>query len=410
MPKSNLESNPIETQNLNNNLTLEPAIIGYHSTKFGELWEQSLSDLLLESINGALENSKLKLEQIETIFVSNMLAGVLENNLHLNSKLAEILGINIPIFRVESACSSGGMAFHLGYNYLKTGAARNILVVGVEKMTDYPADVITDALAAASGGEEQESGLTFPGLYGMLAQNYLQTFNYTEENLAYVPVKNHYHGTFNQNAHFRKEITIEQVLKSGYIAHPLKLLDCSPITDGAACLVLSSDPVILQKSNHKARILATEIATDSISLKSRESLLELKATKIAAQKAFKKANLKPKDIQVAELHDCFSIAEILAMEDLGFWEKGTGGEKIKSPDLLVHKGDIKALKTNTSGGLKSSGHPVGATGIKQIGEIYLQLTNQAKNRQIQNCKYGLAHNVGGSGGSSVVTILTNSEI
>jgi acetyl-CoA C-acetyltransferase len=297
------------------------------------------------------------------------------------------------------------MAFSLGINYLKSGAAKNILVVGAEKMTDYPADVITDSLASASSGEEQQAGLTFPGLYGMLAQNYLQTFDYTEENLAFVAVKNHYHGSLNPKAHFNKEITLSQVLKSSYIAHPLKLLDCSPITDGAACLVISLDKEKIEKSQFKAEVMASEVATDSISLKGRESLIELKATKIAAQKAFNTANLKPENINIAELHDCFSIAEILAMEDLGFWQKGTGGEKIKSPDLMLNKGNQNSLKTNTSGGLKSSGHPIGATGIKQIGEIFLQITNQAQNRQVVDCKYGLAQNVGGSGGSCVVTIL-----
>jgi acetyl-CoA C-acetyltransferase len=385
--------------------TTKPAVIGYYSTKFGELWEKSLTDLLEESVVGALSNSCLKIEEIDAIFVSNMLAGILENNLHLNSKLAEILATNIPIFRLESACSSGGMAFSLGVNYLKSGVAKNILIVGAEKMTDYPADIITDALASASGGEEQQAGLTFPGLYGMLAQNYLQSFDYTEENLAFVAIKNHYHGSLNPKAHFKKEITLNQVLKSSYIAYPLKLLDCSPITDGAACLVVSLDKEKIKKAEFKAEIMASEVATDSISLKGRESLVELKATKIAGQKAFKIANLKPENINIAELHDCFSIAEILAMEDLGFWQKGTGGEKIISPDLMLNKGKQNSLKTNTSGGLKSCGHPIGATGIKQIGEVFLQITNQAQNRQVVDCKYGLAQNVGGSGGSCVVTIL-----
>lgn len=379
------------------------SIVGYYTTQFGELWEKSLSDLIKEVINGLLISAKLDKKQIDAIFFSNMLAGVLENNLHTPSKIAEILKVNIPIFRVEAACASGGVAFHLAKTYLESGTGKTVLVVGAEKMTDYSPEEITSALASAASGEEQEAGLTFPGLYAMMAQFYLEKYKYSEKHLAYVSFKNHYHGTLNKNAHFKKQITIEQVLQSPYIAYPLKVLDSSPVSDGASAVILTNDKLLVKKSKDAVEVLVSEVATDTISLNKRRKVDEILATKVAADKAFKTAKLTRKKISVAEVHDCFSIAEILAMEDLGFWRKGEGGKRIK--ELSTMYGSNGDLVVNTSGGLKASGHPVGATGVKQIGEIYLQLTGQATNRQVKNARYGLAHNVGGSGGTAVVTIL-----
>ena len=379
------------------------SIIGYYTTQFGELWEKSLSDLIEEAINGVLKNTGLDKREIDAIFFSNMLAGVLENNLHTPSKIAEILGVNIPIFRVEAACASGGVAFHLAKIYLESKSSKTVVVVGAEKMTDYSPEETTSALASAASGEEQEAGLTFPGLYAMMANYYLQKYLCTEEDLAYVSYKNHYHGSLNDKAHFRKIISVEKVLNSPYVAYPLKVLDCCSTSDGASAVILTNNNTITKKSKRFVNLLASEVATDTISLKERKRLDEVLTTKIASDKAFVAGKVNRKKINVAELHDCFSIAEVIAMEDLGFWKKGEGGKLIK--ELSTMHGSNSELIINTSGGLKASGHPVGATGIKQIGEIYLQLTGQASNRQVKNAKYGLAHNVGGSGGTAVVTIL-----
>lgn len=378
------------------------SIIGYYTTAFGELWQKSLSDLMREAIEGVFKNAKLDKKQIDAIFFANMLSGVLEDNLHSPSKIAEMLNVNIPIFRVEAACASGGVAFHLAKNYLESKSAKTVLVIGAEKMNDFSPEETTAGLATAASGEEQEAGLTFPGLYAMMAQIYLENYKYSEKDLAYVSYKNHYHGTLNEKAHFRRKITIEQVLKSTYVAYPLKILDCSPISDGAAAVILTSDKNLIKKSRFKIDVLATEVATDSISLKGRKRLDQILSTKIAADKAFYSARLKRENISLAEVHDCFSIAELLAMEDLGFWKKGEGGKKIR--ELSTMYGSGSRLIVNTSGGLKASGHPVGATGIKQIGEIFLQLTKQAVGRQLKNPKYGLTHNIGGSGGTAVVSI------
>lgn len=379
------------------------SVVGYYTTRFGELWEKSLFDLVTDAVLGVLKNAKIKIERVDAIFFANMMAGVLENNLHSTAKIAEILNTHIPIFRVEAACASGGMAFHLANEYVRANSGKTALVVGAEKMTDYSPEETTAALASAASGEEQEAGLTFPGLYAMLAQVYFAKFGCREEHLAYASYKNHYHAILNDKAHFRKKISLEQILASPYIAYPLKVLDSSPISDGASAVVITSDRNLQKKSKRPISILASQVATDTISLKERKSLGELAATKIAAEKAFIESRLKRKDIRVAEVHDCFSIAEILAMEDLGFWKKGEGGKKMK--ELSTMYGSGSNLIVNTSGGLKAAGHPVGATGIKQIGEIYLQLTNQAINRQVKGASYGLAHNVGGSGGTAVVTIL-----
>lgn len=377
------------------------SIIGYYSTRFGELWEQSLFQLVEEAIHGVLQNAQMDIDSIEAIFYANMLAGVLDNNLHASAKIAELVGRHLPVFRVESACASGGMAFHLANQYVQSGAAKTVLVLGAEKMTDYSPEQTTSALASAASGEEQEAGLTFPGLYAMMARAYLDTYGYDESSLAHVAVKNHFHASRNKNAHFQREITVEQVLKSAAVASPLKVLDCSPISDGAAAVLLTSDAKKIKSA--AVDVAASAVATDSISLKHRQSLHEIVSTKIAAEKAFLEAGLTPADIQVAELHDCFTIAELLAMEAVGFCKPGAAGAWVKEGNNQLGSGG--ALTINTSGGLKAAGHPVGATGIKQIGELYLQLSAQAEGRQVEGARVGLAQNVGGSGGTSVVSIL-----
>lgn len=378
------------------------AVIGFYQTKFGELWEKSLFDLVKETIDSVLKESNLEKERIKAIFFGNMLAGVLENNLHSSAKIAEIIKRNIPIFRVESACASGGVAFNLAYQYLKSNSNQTVLVIGAEKMTDFSPEEVTQALSSAASGDEQEVGLTFPAAYALMANFYLKKYNYDEEGLAAIAVKNHFHGALNEKAHFQKKINLEAVLKSPYVAYPLKVLDSSPISDGAAALVLTNDLSLVKKTKNKAMVLESEMATDTISLMERKRIDEILSTKIAAEKVFFQTKLERKKIDVAEVHDCFTIAEILAMEDLGFWQKGEGGKRAKTYETMLGKGD---LVVNPSGGLKAAGHPVAATGVKQIGEIFLQLTNQAGKRQIKNVRYGLAHNVGGSGGTAVVTVL-----
>ncbi len=377
------------------------SIIGYYSTKFGELWDQSLDDLMQNAAMGVLRESNIQLDQIDAIFLGNMLGGIIEDKLLLESHIAELLSITVPVYRIEAACASGGMAFQMADMYLKANPNATVMVLGAEKMTDISAEVITQSLSAAASEDEQYAGLTFPGVYALLAQIYLAKYGYTEEHLASITVKNHAHALLNEKAHFRRPVTVDNVLESPYVAYPLKVLDSSPISDGAAAVILSNNASII-KNAKTVNILSSVVGTDCISIAKRKNIDELAATKIAAEKAFTQAHLKRSDINIMEVHDCFSIAEILALEDLGFWKKGEGGARAQ--EMVTYRESGNNLIVNTSGGLKAAGHPVGGTGIKQIGEVYLQLTGQAGQRQIKNCKFGLAHNVGGSGGVAVVSI------
>jgi acetyl-CoA C-acetyltransferase len=233
-----------------------------------------------------------------------------------------------------------------------------------------------------------------------MAQAYLQQYNISEELLSSVAVKNHYHGSLNTKAQFQNLITIADVMKSTKIADPLKLLDCSPISDGAAAVIISSEEI--KGKSKSVYISASEVATDTLALYQRESFTTLSSVIRAADKAYSKANISSQDINVAEIHDCFSIAEVIATEDLGFSKKGKGAEDISEGKYTLGKGKIV---TNPSGGLKACGHPVGATGIKQIVEITEQLRGQAGLRQVKDAKIGLTHNVGGSGAVAVIHIL-----
>lgn len=378
------------------------AVIGYHTTKFGELWDKSLMDLTKESIEGVLSSTGLEAWNIDAIFFGNMMGGIIENNLLFSARIAEIMGVNIPVYRVEAACASGGMAFQIAHEYLKANPNKTVMVIGAEKMTDIPADEVTKALSSASAEEEQYAGLTFPGLYGMIAQLYLEQYGYTEESLAAVSVKNHYHGSLNDKAHFRRAVTLESVMKSSYVAYPLKVLDSSGVSDGAAAIILTNNEERINKATHSARILSSHVATDTISLAKRKEITQLAATQIAGAKAMREAQVSHEHIGLVEAHDCFSIAEILAMEDLGFWKRGEGGKNALAMTSQLGNGPVIV---NTCGGLKAAGHPVGATGVKQIGELFLQLNGLAGERQIKDVKNGLAHNVGGSGGVAVVSIL-----
>jgi acetyl-CoA C-acetyltransferase len=272
--------------------------------------------------------------------------------------------------------------------------------MGLEKMTDHSQDEITSALSAAGSDEERMAGLTFPGIYALMARAYMQKYGVDEETLAAVSVKNHYHGSFNPKAQFQSPITVGDVMRSPKVADPLKLLDCSPVSDGASAVVISSD--VSLKAKKPVSIIASEVATDTLALYNRKSFTSLAAVVTASQKAYKEAKLKPTDIDVAEIHDCFSISEVIAVEDLGFSKKGEGAKDIESEKMTLFKGRIIC---NPSGGLKACGHPVGATGIKQIVEITEQLRGVAGRRQVKGAKIGLTHNVGGSGAVAAIHIL-----
>ncbi len=376
-------------------------ILGAATTKFGELWNLSPRDLAREVVSGALETAKIDANKIQAIFVGNMLSSSLGGQDHLGAFFAEELKLKVPAMKVEGACASGGLAIHAGVMAVCSRLYDTVLVLGIEKMTDHRPEEVAGALMGAGSDMEREAGATFPALYALMARAHMEKYGTTEEDLAAVSVKNHYHASLNSHAQFRNVITSEQVLQSPVISSPLKLLDCSPITDGAAAVILSSKFKVQSSKLPKINIVASTVSTDSLGLAEREDLTSIKATKDAVSQAYKMAGVTPTDIDVAEVHDCFTIAEIIAMEDLGFFPKGEAAKAIREGRTKLGAKPV----VNTSGGLKASGHPVGATGVKQIVEIYQQLKGTAGKKQVAGAKIGLTHNVGGSGATAVIHIL-----
>jgi acetyl-CoA C-acetyltransferase len=382
------------------------AVIGVGMNKWGELWEKSLRDIFVEAALLAMDDAGV--DHIDSLYVGSMSPGLFIGQEHLGSLLADYLGqCPIPAARVESACASGGLAVRMGWMDVALGTSDIVMVGGVEKMLDVDGAGATYALATAADQEwECYNGATFPGLYAMIANAYQAKHNIPfdtfRKQLAQVAVKNHANGLLNPNAQFQQKVTLEQVMSSTMVADPLRLLDCSPITDGAAAVVLC--PLEMARTKFKKHppvaILASGAATDSLSLANREDIAYLKATEVAAERAYKMANLKPADMDFAEVHDCFTIAEICVTEALGFFEIGKGGDATLAGATALDG----AKPINSSGGLKSKGHPVGATGAAQVVEVTHQLRGEAGKRQLKKARIGLTQNMGGSGGSTVVHI------
>ena len=381
----------------------EVAVIGVGLSPWGEVWESSLRTLWTQAAVSALADAGV--DKIDAITVGSMAPGLYVGQEHLGALLADELGVaGVPATRVESACASGGVALKAAFAEIASGLADVMLATGVEKMTDVSGDECTAALAAAADAEQEVFyGATFPGLYAMMARAHMERWGTTREQLAEVAVKNHAHGALNPHAQFRQKITVKDVLNSAKIAEPLNILDCSPITDGAAAVVLAELSLAkkLAKGRPIVRIAGIGHATDRIALHSRVDMTTIPATTKAAQKAFSTAGRAPKDVNVVELHDCFTIAEIIVLESLGLCPPGEGGKQAPSGRTALGG----ALPTNPSGGLKSKGHPVGATGIAQIVELTTQLRGEAGPRQVAKARVALAQNMGGTGASSVVTVL-----
>ncbi len=369
---------------------------GVGITKFGELWDKTFFDLCLEASQKAIKDSGIDKKKIDAVYVGNMIFGKISEQDHIGAVVSSSLGLNSPAYHIEAACASGGEAINLAIHSLMAGAYKNVLVVGAEKMTDASTSEISAALMGAGSERERIAGLTFPALYALMAKMHMQEFGTKREQLAAVASKNHFHASLNPNAQFPFEVSIDKVLASPIISDPFTLFDSSPITDGAAAVVLSTE-----KNGKGVYITASSVATDTIDLAERESLTKLNATRIASKNDYKQEGVYQQDIDVVEFHDCFTIDEILAMEDLGFCKKGDGGEFIASGHTRLGG----KMPVNTSGGLKACGHPVGATGVKQIIEITEQLRGTLGKRQVKNPKVGLTQNVGGTGATVVVHVL-----
>jgi acetyl-CoA C-acetyltransferase len=382
------------------------AIIGSYTTKFGEMWERSFRDIVVEAGVGALEDAGVGGESIDSMFVGNMSGGQFVEQEHIGALIADYsglaAGLHVPSTRVEAACASGGLAFRQGIQSVASGYNDIVVAAGVEKMTDVSSVGASSALAAAADREwEGMMGATFPGLYAMIARMHMQQYGTTSEQLAQVAVKNHQNGTNNPIAQYRNNITVDKVLNSIMVADPLHIFDCSPITDGAAALVLAPAEEAHKYTDTPIYVKGSGQASDTIALHDRRDITTLDASVYAAKRAYEMAGIGPDDIDVAEVHDCFTIAEICAIEDLGFVKKGQGGRFVEDGNTAIGG----KIPVNTSGGLKACGHPVGATGIKQAAEIVNQLRGEAGKRQVEGAEIGLAHNVGGSGATALVHIL-----
>lgn len=381
---------------------MEVAVIGVGHTEFGELWSKSLLDLIAQAQLEALSDAGLEPAQIEEIFVANMCGPLLLGQAHLGALAADVLGVQCPAFAIEAACASGAFAVRAGIGAILSGQASVVMVTGAEKLMDTSIEqVATSFMGASVRDVEHGKGATFPGLFAMVARVYLEKYGITREQLAQVSIKNHLHGKKNPLAHLQKEICLEDFAVAPMIADPLTLLDCSPISDGAACIILSSVEYAKKLGCSYASIIASEAAVDCVNIAERASMIELHATRLAANKAFAQAQLKRTDIDLVEVHDAFSPAELMALESLDFFKPGEAVHATVSGATS----STGSLPVNVSGGLKAKGHPVGATGVGQIVEIVKQMRGIAGDRQLRKARYGLAHNMGGIGTSVVVTIL-----
>ncbi len=376
----------------------EVAVVAAGMTRFGELWESSLRDLFVEAAAEALHNANA--DHVDDIFIGNMSGGQFVGQEHLGPLMADHLGMSgVAATRVESACASGGVALRQGWMAVASGMSDLVLATGVEKMTDG-ADVTNILATAADQENEVYHGITFPGLYALIARAYMEAHGTTEEDLAWVAVKNHRHGAMNPKAQFRREIDVDDVFQSTRVATPLRLLQCSPVSDGAAAVLLCPLDQAAKYTDKPVKIVGSGQATGPMALADRDDPAVLDAVGKSAARAYEMAGVSPESIQVAEVHDCFTIAEVCCIEALGLVCAGEGGQ--------AARGGVTALggriPVNTSGGLKSKGHPVGATGVAQAIEIFEQLRGEAGDRQVEGARVGLTQNMGGSGASSVVHI------
>ncbi len=383
----------------------EVAIIGIGDTKFGELWDMSFRELGIQAGLAAVADANLTGEEIDALYVGNMSAGKYIEQEHIGALIADYSGMardHIPATRVEAAGASGGLAFRQGYMAVASGMHDIVVVGGAEKMTDV-GDVLSTEIQATAADQQWETtfGATFPSLHAMIARRHMFEYGTTREQLASVAVKNHKHGSLNPKAQFQKEIKMEMVTRSAPVAEPLGMFDCAPVSDGAAAVVLCPLERARKYTDTPVKVLGSGQASDTLALAHRNSITRFDATTMAAKRAFKQAGITAADVQLAEVHDNFTISEILAIEDLGFFPKGTGGKATQ--DGMTALGS--KLAVNTSGGLKARGDPMGATGIAQVVELVTQLRGEAGKRQVAGAQIGLAHNVGGTGATAVVNVL-----
>ena len=393
-------------------MTRNVAIVGTGHSKFGNRYDVNIAELAWEAIKQALEEAGVEQKDVEFVSFSNV--GGWSSEGLASVVTLEYAGLTgAELYRVEAACASGSAAIKAAHDAIASGQADIAMAIGVEKMNESPTPTVIEFIGRAGNffWEFQNFGLTFPGYYALYATRYLAEYGATEEDLCRVAVKNHYYASVNPKAQFQMPITVEKCMKSRYIAWPLKLFDCSPITDGAAAVVLASEEMAKKLTDSPVWIESIGVSSGTSNLSRRDDFLHLEAGTVAANRAYKKAGLSRDDIvkhvDVAEVHDCFTIAEILAYEDLGFAKRGEGYQLIRNEE--TYKGG--KIPVNLSGGLKAKGHPLGATGISMAVDLTRQLQGRVEKERQADIKVGraLAHNIGGTGHYAYVTLYSLSK-
>jgi len=370
------------------------AIVGVGVSKFGVRKGVSLRELAFEAFREAMEDAGIEKDEIQAV-VTACASDEFAMALQPAAQVQDYLGLNPkPHFRAEAACASGSMAVRSAWMTIQSGLADIVLVNGVEKMTEVSTARATEIMG--KGGDstwEYAFGMSFPGYYAMLATNYLATYRESDRSdLAKVAVKNHYYGTLNPKAHMQKIVTEEQAMSGLMVAYPLRLHDCSLISDGAASIIMVSEKVA-KKFDKPVWLTGLGAGSETHDIGRRKSLTSLESACVAAEQAYKMAGISPRDVDVAVVHDCFTIAELIAYEDLGFCGRGEAPMLIRNKETYLGG----RIPVNVDGGLKSKGHPVGATGVAMTAEIVKQLRGECGKRQVKGAKTGLSHNVGGSG-------------
>jgi acetyl-CoA C-acetyltransferase len=379
------------------------AIIGVGIGKFGELWEKNLIDITLEAGMYAIFDSGVRGSDIDGMVIGNMSAGRFTGQEHLGALAVDMGGLgDIPAYSVEAACASGGAAVRQAYMAIKSGEHDVMLVLGTEKMSDVNQTEAMNTISVASDWEwEGMFGATFPALYAFMARRHMYEYGTTEEQLALPTVKNHKNAAHNPWAQFQSPVPIEVVMNSGMLADPLRILHSAPVTDGAAGLMMCREDLAKKFTDTPVFVDASDQRSDTLALHDRQSITTMSSVVTSTKYALKEAKLELKDIDVFELHDSFSIGEIILTEDVGIAKKGEGGKALE--EGITEIGG--KFPVNTSGGLKARGHPVGATGVAQIVELVFQLRGEAEKRQVDGAENALAVNIGGTGATSIVHVL-----
>lgn len=380
-------------------------VLGAGSTKYGKL-NEGIIEIALDASIDAINSAGITPKDIQAGYISNVF-GVSDKQVHMAPVIMSNLGLpGVPGLTIESACGSGSIMFREAYANIAAGFYDCVLGLGVEKITHTGTIQSTTLFSYCSDFfYEGGNGASFPGLFASIARSYMARYKASEEDLASVAVKNHENGILNPKAHVRKKITIDDVMKSPIVASPLKLYDCCPFSDGASAVILCNEDFAKKSGRPFVEVIGSGRGASSAAVQGRDDITTIPSTVAAATQAYKMAGITPRDIDFAEVHDCFTIAEIIDIEDLGFFKKGTGANAVRQGSTS-RTGEIPI---NPSGGLKSKGHPIGATGIGQVVEVYEQLTGKAEQRTVRDAEIALTHNFGATGASAAVHIFRRAE-